>query len=437
MVVEGGGAEAGRLARVVDTDAEPLRLDAEGVVHRQGAERGGEVHHSRHGTEGAVDVAGLHKHHAVRAVERRPRHDGIVGAGIAEHQRHPLPDCRGADVVGELGLQLGVAALPGIAVVVANGAGEVGVVGAARLGAVAEHQLHGACRTGVGDGGEPVAVVASEVVLRCQRIGIGIADMLVPDTGTELRTAQQESIGGKAGVIVLLHLGHRGGDDDAADGVFVGAPRDGLLGTGLQLTLPDGIGEDGLGGVEAAGIVAAAGNAGVVRHRADFLGQRTGGVVRTVVVEIDIDAELADDDTVVVEVGAEVVGGAVANAVVGGGGEFVGERAVLIDHVVHHGVEVERQLTSPLHLAAEEVIVCQLPVDTGIAVKASFEALAHQRTHFVELKAPAVRSLVDVALLTEGEALIVHAAEDVHAARAVVDVEGSEGVVVPSPAGRL
>ena len=100
-------------------------------------------------------------------------------------------------------------------------------------------------------------------------------------------------------------------------------------------------------------------------------------------------------------------------------------------------MDVEHQLTPPLHLASEEVVVGQLPVYAGVAVEAVTVIVAHQRSHFIELEAFTVRGLVDVALLTEGETLIVHTAKDIYAACTVVDVEGSERVVVPSPAGRL
>ena len=44
LAVELRLADAGRLARVLDVDGEPLRLHAEGIVHRPGADGRSQVH---------------------------------------------------------------------------------------------------------------------------------------------------------------------------------------------------------------------------------------------------------------------------------------------------------------------------------------------------------------------------------------------------------
>ena len=88
------------------------------------------------------------------------------------------------------------------------------------------------------------------------------------------------------------------------------------------------------------------------------------------------------------------------------------------------------------------MVVGDLPVDAGIAVKAASEELPVYVSFVLEDKAVACGALavagrLRVTQLAGGVALVVYSGEDVHAAGAVVDVYGAEGVVARCPPERL
>ena len=149
-----------------------------------------------------------------------------------------------------------IAALPGVAAVVADGAGEVGVVGTRGLGAVVQHELDGPGGAGPGDRREPVAVGTAEVVLRRQGVRVGVLNVLVADAGVEhAEPGESQAVGCEAGVVVLLDEGRGGGDIDARNAVHVLAARETLFGTELELARAERVGQHRLGGVQPPGVV--------------------------------------------------------------------------------------------------------------------------------------------------------------------------------------
>ena len=172
-------------------------------------------------------------------------------------------------------------------------------------------------------------------------------------------------------------------------------------------------------------------------HGAGLPGDRDGGCARSEVIQVQVHAQLAADETVVIDVRAEGIRGLVAVAVFHPGRQLVRQRAVLIEFVVGFRHIVHRQRTAPFDLAADEVVVGNLPVDAGVAVEVVLVCGGPQRALFLELEVFAEGVLHEIALLAEGEVGIVDAGEEVHAAGAVVDVQIGGRIVVLLPVERL
>ena len=110
----------------------------------------------------------------------------------------------------QLGLQLGVAALPDITAVVAHGTRQVGIAGPARLGTVVHHQLHSAHLIRIRQCRKEVAVRARQIVLWRQLVLIVVAHILIAQASIHLTDLGQiAAIGGKACIVVFLHLALR------------------------------------------------------------------------------------------------------------------------------------------------------------------------------------------------------------------------------------
>ena len=342
----------------------------------------------------------------------------------------------------EFRLQLGVAALPDITAVVAHDAGQVGIIGALRLGAVVQHQLH----LGIvwiddcspGQSREPVAVVPGNVVCRRDGILVVIMHILVAHPGAELSGLRQvETIIDKAGVVVLYHRGLRGRNVNAADGVVVAAAGKGLLRSGLQLSLPYRIGKDGLYGIHPPIRLAAGADGAACRHVAGFFRFRVAVIACSVVVKIHVNAQFSADYSVVIKVGSQIVDSSVTHSVIGDRGNFVGQRTVQPDIVVHYCAYVILQRLSPLYFSAKEMIVGHLPVHAGIAIKALAEVVVEEVSVVFQQERFPEGLLLQVALLTGGIAGIVDATENVNAAGAVIHIQRTERIVSLVPAQRL
>ena len=149
-----------------------------------------------------------------------------------------------------LRLQLGISALPYIAVVVAYGAGKKGEIRSDCLHAVVQHQLH---RTGygrIGKGREPAPIIACQIILRSHRILVCIVHIFISESRTCLSEfSQKDAIAQETGIIVFGHMSGRRRDAYALHRIFVTSARECLLRADLQLSTPYRIGEHGLGSI--------------------------------------------------------------------------------------------------------------------------------------------------------------------------------------------
>ena len=172
-------------------------------------------------------------------------------------------------------------------------------------------------------------------------------------------------------------------------------------------------------------------------HRTALFRDGTCRVVRSVVIEVDVDSQFPADYTVVIDVRAEVVGGLFADVVLGSGHDVISLYTILGHYAGHHHLYVISEVSPPLHLAAEEMVVGHLPVHSEIAVKGVSVILVLQRAYIPDSEVLSEGGLVDLALLAEGVAGIVYAGEEVDSSGAVVYVQRTGGVVVLEPARRL
>ena len=179
--------------------------------------------------------------------------------------------------MGQLRLQLGIAALPDISAVIAYRTGQIPIMRPAGFGAVIEHNLDRVLRIladnpRIGNVGEPVAVVPCDVVCGRHRICIGIMHPLVAHPRAELSHLRDiETVSGESGNVVFLHRSLRSRDVDPLDRIIVRATGKSILRSGLQLSFPDGIGKHRLDSVHPSRVVTGAVDGGVVGHFAGFL----------------------------------------------------------------------------------------------------------------------------------------------------------------------
>lgn len=142
-----------------------------------------------------------------------------------------------------------------------------------------------------------------------------------------------------------------------------------------------------------------------------------------VVVEVHVYAQFSGHQAVVVDVGAQVAHPLAGKRIVRDGSEFVYERSVQEHVVVHCGTDIVPQRLAPFQLAAEVVVIGNLPVHAGIAINAAPAVFVTEVTLVEQRMANAISVLSHIAHLQGGVAVVVHSGKYVHPARAVVHIE--------------
>ena len=291
----------------------------------------------------------------------------------------------------------------------------------------------------IGNVGEPVPVVPCDVVCGRDGILIGVVDVFVTHSGAHLtHTGDIAAVRSKSGNIILFNGRFRGRDIDTSHFIIIRATGKSILRSGLQLSFPDGIGKHRLGSVHPSRVVTGAVDGGVVSHFTGFFRYRLGTVVGAIVVQVDIDTQLSCDEAVVIEVGAKVIGRPVPNGVVRKGSQLVYERSIFKNVVIDLRMHAVSQMPAPLHLAAQKMIVGHLPVHAGVSIEGAADIFVQERS--LVLEEPVFSGggyseglLLQLAFLPGCIAGIVDPTEEVPSSRAVVNIDGAEGIIPPGP----